>query len=585
MEVIPARKFLSSGVVGWTNSLGPVARQVSTRDINMNELANVADMFEVCKAVPGVIACGGAVCTFVDVLVNRLHIYRTPEVVETSDLDLYIRARSQSEYLAKLNELLRVLKPCGKAIRTKFALTVYVDSVHFYNSVVRMFRISRTQGPAILDYIQKPPIKLVKCPGAGDNLCAKVQIVGVPIRETDQGWFADVERDVFSSYDLDCCKFATNGFSLQCTLAARDAVFLTRQCNLPWHFAGAPERLAKYYNRGYDFNITDLPEGVAIDKASAVYRDFFSKAHDGNMSSCTKGSFYDPRGISRWDEDPLDVIYKLYMQNGGSLSGVDPVFVGDVLHLDQLVQGSQPSDAFLMDRDIDFVKALVGSRLFGLFSQQHFDEISQIYITHRVDLETFKAKWCVKACDPIVHPDAPYVVSRDKLAGCYMPHINVTGHPNRVFYPIDLTQTTPWDIITPPMRAFNSGIIYLKLGVDEVLASKVAEGFMADLTKFVMDVKDRVAPLLTPEELNEFSGPFVSNLNTDELNLPAHVDFNDTVAINADTLEEVKLPHGTEFTVAKAELSFDWISVFKEHNTGPIKVKPRFTAKRVYIKC
>lgn len=151
----------------------------------------------------------------------------------SSDIDLFIRANSPEESRAIVDRLMVELKPIGVITRSRFALSYYTEpglSMYYFRTV-----------------------STYKIEGRD---CVKIQIIDRPIPRTD-----DIKQDIahlFKTFDLECCKWATDGNMFYSTPMAIKCLS-TRICQVPFDKISdaAISRMARYYLRCYDFEVID----------------------------------------------------------------------------------------------------------------------------------------------------------------------------------------------------------------------------------------------------------------------------------------------------------------------------------------
>lgn len=256
-------------------------------DINMQK--NVAKRFAICRAVPGVLAAGGSVMLSVEDSVMAMCDWweerssmstkigsaerdwiSTRQYRDMSgDLDLYICAEDQREAVRKLSALITVLRPVGMCSITKYAISMFVKSEHFTESVCI-------------------PANHVDYPFQTQNGSIKVQVINGFIQSGSDTLGCCAE--LFSTFDLSCCKFATDGENLYASHDAITTMFDTRINRLSRDklSGSTPWRLAKYFRRMYDFVVEDVPPEVGMTEGLAAV-----------LAICTN-SYVDPSGATSW---------------------------------------------------------------------------------------------------------------------------------------------------------------------------------------------------------------------------------------------------------------------------------------------
>ena len=253
------RVVSTDGVVGRLGVCPPV-RLLVLPHYNADEpqlVESAGSIFRICNTVPGVIAAGGCVSRSVDPLILRAYSDRASTAA--SDLDLYVRANSVEAGYDIVRRVLEVLKPWGDVTLTKYALSFEVEESLFVKQVP-MLGVLRTY-----KYEGHTRVELDDFKRA--TLVCRVQILSQLIPDT-----GDIRADigsVISKYDMAMCSFATDGRNVYSTEAGVRCMFETRVARVHWSRLTDPKRLAKYYNRSFDFEIIgpdDLP--MAIDPNS-----------------------------------------------------------------------------------------------------------------------------------------------------------------------------------------------------------------------------------------------------------------------------------------------------------------------------
>jgi hypothetical protein len=197
------------------------------------------EIFDICKRSGGsVVAAGGSVLSAVEHL--NPHSYYNNEAGKTSendftasDLDLYIRANSAEEAQGVVQSLLEYASPYGIVVRSRYALSFYCEADKC---------IAPGWGLVALSVVH-PNKDLIK-----------VQIIDRFIPRTASP--TDDINCLFETFDLDCCKWACDGYHYYTTERAIDA-YRNRICYVPWQRISdsSINRMARYFERCYDFEI------------------------------------------------------------------------------------------------------------------------------------------------------------------------------------------------------------------------------------------------------------------------------------------------------------------------------------------
>ena len=282
--------------------------------------------FTICDKMRGrVIAAGGSVLGFIEA--NSPFRYMNNNMSNSnsflsSDLDLYIRANTPKECSDVLKELLTELNPIDLVQRSQFALTLTTSS-----------RRCLYQNTHIIEEA---------------DTTIKVQIIEKLLPYT-----ASIQDDIktlFDSYDLDCCKWATDGRNIYNTARSVNA-FKTRICHIPWDKItdSSVSRMAKYYQRCYDFEI----EGY--NKEIVEFPDAVSKIIEICTTSVNQEplSYYDKNTLSVKIEGHQNVMfcmYRTYMQNGV----LPHMICGSPSDLSYIINvGKQPMETYFSDWMMD----------------------------------------------------------------------------------------------------------------------------------------------------------------------------------------------------------------------------------------
>lgn len=284
------------------------------------------EVFTVCRLAWGkVIVAGG--CALALAESSNAYMYHndidrsSKSKFRASDLDLYIRAASHSEAPDVVSNLLEYLNPTGVVVRTKYALSFYCD-------------ISRCIEELGWDCIRYNP---------------KTRIIRVQIIDRVVPRTASIEDDLsylFQTYDLDCCKWASDGQKMYTTDSAIEA-YVSRLCIVPWSKVtdSTIPRMARYFSRCYDFDIegfsterTFFPG--ALEKIAELLRTKVSLSDLPQSNYSTTSDYSSTCGA-----DPMFRMFRAHGQ-----TGAEPYMIcgtkEDAMHM--VLRGTQP-DTYMFD--------------------------------------------------------------------------------------------------------------------------------------------------------------------------------------------------------------------------------------------
>lgn len=206
-------------------------------DITDDIIDQRAKIFRVCGEVPGIIAAGGCVSCVMDFSEKQNEPLDPNNVA--SDLDLYVRATDPNAAMHTVERLVEWMKPHGTVTMSRMAMTFRVG----YANIKRIL----TQDGMLRGYR-----------GNDGGYHCLVQVILRMLPDT-----GDICADIASllgSYDMSCCRFATDGSHVYTTADAVRTMYGTRISRMGWSRLTDVHRLVKYHRRGFDFAIAG-PDG------------------------------------------------------------------------------------------------------------------------------------------------------------------------------------------------------------------------------------------------------------------------------------------------------------------------------------
>ena len=602
-QTVVEQTHLSAGIVGAIK--GDVRGRLFKQSSRVLDFESVARMFKVCRDVPGVIAAGGVVSTFLDLYANKPAMYGVYQSRSAGDLDLYVCADRPEKAQDILKCLLEVLQPVGDVCRSPYAVSVHVKLSHLVEEIVVPF-----DG----DY---PQFKRTKLIGYSDYF-VKVQIIGTLVRDTGD-LTQDIYRDIFSNYDLPCCAFATDGSKIYATAESLESMLYTRMCDVSWNRLKFPKRLAKYYSRGYDFNITGLPKTVQINLRSAACR-----AISANSSKC-KESYYDTAGVMS-AKCPLDALFRIY-RNGGETC---PIIFGNATHVigigkqsseeledwtltqlglecERIEKTHHDSSEAEREKALKAVEGFVSHMreidLKPFFSKEHLATTSGMYQGSLISIEEFEEKWCIGRGEKrSLHETPNFDV--DTLYDIAFKTSNMDPR-TKLFIPT-LRGTDKKIVINTPEMFAPCGVTYWHRDIsnedpktlllcipDSFMYSQPHSEFKESMTRLETSLRYNILRNM-PFELNNYEWPsiLVSNEryrpSDSSLYFPSiqsiRVTGEKTVFVSSSTLMEVDCP--PNFNVLSAELELAWVACrvrVQKHSIKTGSFSYHWIARRVVI--
>ena len=278
------------------------SRFIQPGKINANLDASV---FKICKVLPYVIAAGGCVASTINYQSEFFDLQGLNSNSLASDLDLYVPSSNTEEAASHIKSICEYLKPVGDVVMSRYAVSMYVSKRIFST---RVLSGNCTYYPVIRAYLSNidgdSTTKMVD--DDDEHIYFKVQIIAHHL----SGNIFQCLQELFSHYDLPCCKFATNGRSFFATRSAVETTFRTRVNRVPWAKMVSERRIAKYYKKFYDFVVLG-PDGkteIEVHPRSVGMNSIREALDKSSVADCTK-----QETAVKWlsaDED-LDTCYVL----------------------------------------------------------------------------------------------------------------------------------------------------------------------------------------------------------------------------------------------------------------------------------
>ena len=243
-------RTLKRGMVG-ANLTGSIAYRSYSYAPGALRAEMVTDEFG--KYAENIVIAGGSVLAYAERASgvrysNEGLTIPTSNWFQSSDIDIYLRVTDHREALQVTEFFLRRFPPVGSVRRSAYALSYECEISAWLNCPV--FQTAE------------------KCI-CNDKKCVKLQIIDRMLPKT-----VIIENDIqelFSTYDLDCCKWALYANKFYTTPSAVRA-FTKRICHIKWAKVtdSLIPRMARYFTRCYDFEIdgydsrsVEFPDAIA----------------------------------------------------------------------------------------------------------------------------------------------------------------------------------------------------------------------------------------------------------------------------------------------------------------------------------
>jgi hypothetical protein len=442
MFMAPSEIHNAMGIVGKINSFPNMRLRTSYNSLGDETYPNFEEQsnaFLICQAIPGIIVAGGCVSCIMDP--NTDFGKRVPANQMASDVDLYVRSNDPNEARATVRKLCDFLHPKGDVLLSKCAMSMEIDSDTFNKKVIHYQYL---QDSLVMAYNRKTK------PGR----FYRIQIISQLIPDT--GDPCKDLHDLLLQYDLPCCSFATDGKNIYGTNQAIDAMFRTRMVRAHWTNLTSPSRMAKYYNRGFDFEI-EGPDGNTLNVhpnskgAGVIYEKLNAhKTITRDVNDDDKMTPYDAH-TSMCSSDTNILTLSLQKFICGDTDPMVPIVCGDAeTDIDHLLLHGTMSPAYILDwmcltmnsfcetlltdnpmispEEEDISKSKFALKLDEFMSVVKdtlkvpllFNNGTKRVIPPNLDFEVFARDWCIPN-DPMHGP----IKREDKHLGSNMP-LNVT---------------------------------------------------------------------------------------------------------------------------------------------------------------
>ena len=291
----------------------------------------IGDCFHVCNVMnQRIVVAGGAVLAYVEgsspLTYHNNELCDSRSDFEASDLDVYIRGNCAAECRQTLSDLMAYLEPNSELIvRSKYA-------VSFYARMSKVFgKYSETYGG----------IRKYWC---NHSFYIKVQVINRPMPRT-QKIMQDIEH-LFETYDLDCCKWASDGVRIYSTERALEAL-KTRKVTVRFSRLSdsAIPRMARYYGRCYDFEVENFFGNVAYFPDAIAKIMEIAKSKNRDICDLPCSDYITIGESSVMGGDPMTEMYEAYGRNGTP----PHLLCGSAKDVWHLVMGKQPEEYLKME--------------------------------------------------------------------------------------------------------------------------------------------------------------------------------------------------------------------------------------------